>query len=140
MALNISINEFVNNWIPPHIKWDIMSYVLECPFKKELQEGIKDMIDRRVRKSMWFINNDLYEYAKKKQHELWLIRLNELQSRYNIYRIFNSPHLFVNESWSPLPSIKFVKKWLTENKVKGRSQFKGVDDWDLAVKLIMSVQ
>ena len=163
MSLNISINEFVNNWIPPHIKWDIMSYVLECPIKKEeLQLRIWDMENARVdaEEIPYWLPDIGYEYAVQEANEEWAERLDCDSPHYDpihfngswVYienerfylKFFTSPHLFKkgNNSltFSKIPKPKIIKKWLTDNKVKGRSQYKSAKDWKIAVKLIMSVQ
>ena len=81
MSLNISINEFVNNWIPPQIKGKIMSYALECPFKKELREVCIDMLTAQgkfIKPSMmesrevWF--NYLWGEERKKVEKNWVKR------------------------------------------------------------------
>ena len=162
---NISINEFVNGWIPSHIKGKIMSYALECPFKKELKEVYMDMLTAQGKafnpsmmesREVWI--NYIWGEERKKVDKDWVRRLEiqrlndvvsfKLTSKYfgmkivtfcgykfkNSFPINNSLGLRVRNA-----KVKEVKEWLTENKVKGRSQYKGHKDWKIAVKLMMSV-
>ena len=160
MALNISIKEFVNNWIPRQIKWDIMSYALECPIsKKELVE-----MKRRMLMAQYKVYGSLRIDRIQGTQDDWIKRLDKrsmlypihfkldkyfgTQNRFlaNTHRdymkklimiITSQPHLLKDE-YRQL-DIQDIKKWLTENKVKGRSKYKGRKDWKIAVKLIMSV-